>query len=413
MSVIFVGFIYPTGKIDELKEMGSSIDFAAETFQYSLLQGLCKYHPDLKVITAPNISAFPQIKKLVFSSSEFFLPFSGCRHFFTGFLNIPGIKHVSKYLRVRKAIRESLDRNSNNTIIVYGVHSPFLMALCGINRCFYKSCLIVPDLPEFMSSNSNLFYLLGKKIDKWFIRIGLKMIDSFALFSPYMKDRINIGDKPWTQIEGIFCDDVYIEKVEKDKHKTILYSGSLDKRYGIMDLLEAFNRIEDSKYRLWICGGGDALEEIMKRQQDDSRIQYLGLLSKEKVRTLQKKATILINPRHSADEYTKYSFPSKTMEYMASGTPTLMAHLASIPREYESHLFFFDDESIEGMKNKIIEVCEKPQWELDEFGKFASEFILREKNEKIQAKKIVDILQGLHLFPNDKVGDCNQVNSML
>ena len=111
--------------------------------------------------------------------------------------------------------------------------------------------------------------------------------------------------------------------------------------------------------------------------------------------TLQKKATVLINPRHSADEYTKYSFPSKTMEYMASGTPTLMAHLASIPQEYESHLFFFDDESIEGMKKKIIEVCEKSQSELEIFGKAASKFILEEKNEMKQAKKIVDMINRL------------------
>ena len=119
------------------------------------------------------------------------------------------------------------------------------------------------------------------------------------------------------------------------------------------------------------------------------------MLSKSEVRTLQKKATVLINPRHSADEYTKYSFPSKTMEYMASGTPTLMAHLASIPQEYESHLFFFDDESIEGMKNKIIEVCEKSQSELETFGKAASKFILEEKNEMKQAKKIVDMINSL------------------
>ena len=47
----------------------------------------------------------------------------------------------------------------------------------------YKKAVLVYD--------ENTYNLLGKKIDKWFIRIGLKMIDSFALFSPYMKDRIN------------------------------------------------------------------------------------------------------------------------------------------------------------------------------------------------------------------------------
>lgn len=395
MNVIYVGSIYPTGKIDELKSIGSAIDFAAETFQTSLLQGLCGYYPNLKIITAPNISAYPRVGKLFFKKEVFLLSFSGVKHLFTGFCNLTGVKHVSKCLRVRKAIKQSLVKGKENVIIIYGIHSPFLLALCGIKKNRYTSCLIVPDLPEFMSGKTSCLYLLGKKVDRWFIRKGLKYIDSYAFFSAYMRERIQIGDAPWTQVEGIYCNDVQVGLIEKNHHKTILYTGSLSRRYGIMDLVDAFCRIEDNNYRLWICGGGDALEEIKQRQLQDSRIQYLGLLSKAEVRTLQKKATLLINPRHSADEYTKYSFPSKTMEYMASGTPTLMSHLASIPQEYEPHLFFFDDESVEGIKNRIIEVCEKTQAELDAFGKAAAEFILTEKNEKKQAAKIVELISNI------------------
>ena len=47
------------------------------------------------------------------------------------------------------------------------------------------------------------------------------------------------------------------------------------------------------------------------------------------------------------------------------------------------------------MKNKIIEVCEKSQSELETFGKAASKFILEEKNEMRQAKKIVDMINRL------------------
>ena len=83
------------------------------------------------------------------------------------------------------------------------------------------------------------------------------------------------------------------------------------------------------------------------------------------------------------------------MEYLASGTPTIMSRLACLPQEYEFHLFFFDDESVEGIKNKIMEVCEKPQAVLDAFGKAASDFILNEKNEKKQAKKVFNFIKGL------------------
>ena len=64
-------------------------------------------------------------------------------------------------------------------------------------------------------------------------------------------------------------------------------------------------------------------------------------------------ATLLINPRFSNEEYTKYSFPSKNMEYMASGTPILTTKLPGMPKEYYEYIYLFEEESIEGMKNKM------------------------------------------------------------
>lgn len=395
MNVIYVGSIYLPGQVDELKSLGSSVDFAAETFQSSLLEGLHNYYPNLKIITAPNISNYPRISKKLFRRKEFNLPFNNIKHIFTGFINIPIIKHLSKLIRVRRTIKLALDNNKDNKILIYGVHSPFLLALYGINKKKYKSCLIVPDLPEFMSDNKKIGYVVGKKIDRFFINIGLKKIDSYVLFSSHMQEYLPVTNKPWINIEGIFCGESSINTSDKGSNKLILYTGMLSKRYGIMDLINAFSLIDKDNYRLLLCGGGEAVHDITKIQEKDDRIQYLGMLSKSEVRELQRKATLLINPRHSKDKFTKYSFPSKTMEYMASGTPTLMSHLKSIPKEYEKHIYFFDDESVEGIKNKIIEICEKPQDELDAFGKAASEFILTEKNEKKQAKKIVDLLNSL------------------
>lgn len=395
MSIIYIGSIYIPGQIDELKSLGSSVDFAAETFQSSLIEGLHNYYPNLKIITSPNISNYPRIKKKIFKRKEFNLSFNDTKHIFTGFVNIPIIKHISKIIRVRHAIKSTIDSNSDNKILIYGVHSPFLLALCGINKKKYKSCLIVPDLPEFMSEKKNFAYVIGKKIDRFFINIGLKNIDSFVLFSPHMKEYLPITNKPWIHVEGIFCGEGSTNTIDKDSNKLILYTGMLSKRYGIMDLVNAFSLIDKENYRLLLCGGGEAVPDIKKVQEKDNRIKYLGLLSKLEVRELQKKATLLVNPRHSYEVFTKYSFPSKTLEYMASGTPTLMSKLESIPQEYKSYIYFFDDESIEGMKNKILEVCEKPQNELAAFGKAASEFIINEKNEKKQAEKIVKLLNSI------------------
>ena len=70
MNIIYIGSIYPPGQIDELKSLGSSIDFAAETFQSSLIQGLSNYYPEIKIITAPNISSYPRINIKKFSKKS-------------------------------------------------------------------------------------------------------------------------------------------------------------------------------------------------------------------------------------------------------------------------------------------------------------------------------------------------------
>lgn len=396
MSIIYIGSIYIPGQIDELKSLGSSVDFAAETFQSSLLEGLHNYYPNIKIITAPNISNYPRINKKIFKRKEFNLSFNDTKHIFTGFVNIPIIKHISKIIRVRHAIKSSLDSNSNNKILIYGVHSPFLLALCGINKKKYKSCLIVPDLPEFMSEKKNLAYIIGKKIDRFFINIGLKRIDSYVLFSPHMQEYLPIKNKPWINVEGIFnVENMLKDNVDKEDKHTILYTGNISKRMGIPELLEAFSLIESNNYRLWIRGNGECKSMIMDAIKKDNRIEYFEPMSKEDLLKLQKRATVLINPVSSSQKFTRYFFPSKTMEYLASGTPTIMSKLDCLPEEYNNHIYFFEDENIDGIKNKIIEICKKPQTELDSFGKAASDFIISEKNEKKQAKKIVDLINNL------------------
>ena len=80
------------------------------------------------------------------------------------------------------------------------------------------------------------------------------------------------------------------------------------------------------------------------------------------------------------------------MEYLASGTPTLMCHLPAIPKEYDEFIYYFMDESVEGIKEKIVEVCSKSQEELMTFGQRASSFIRDQKNPQVQMKRVLDTI---------------------
>ena len=240
-----------------------------------------------------------------------------------------------------------------------------------------------------------LFYKMAKMIDGLLINYCIRKFDLFAILTTAMTTRLPLDGKQWVLIEGIYHDRKY-PIVEKSKKNVILYTGQLQKRYGIFDLVDAFMKISDPNYELWLCGMGndEEMQWLNEQVNRDGRIKLMGRVAPDHVLALQRQATLLVNPRHSNEEFTKYSFPSKTMEYLASGTPTLMCKLPSIPLEYYNHLFFFDDESVDGMSQKIVEICSLDKEFLKIKGESAAEFIKSYKNSSYQVKKIISMLMS-------------------
>ena len=80
---------------------------------------------------------------------------------------------------------------------------------------------------------------------------------------------------------------------------------------------------------------------------------------------------------------------------MVSGTPLLTTRLPGMPEEYYSYVYFFDDESVEGMTEAFSRVLALPDNELSEKGRQAKEFVLKEKNNISQARKVISFLDNL------------------
>lgn len=379
-----------------------AIDNAANSLQWGLLEGFDYFYPDIKVITQPCIGSFPLKYKRIYFKRSNFSHKAGTIDYCLGFLNISLIKHFSKYQSLQKILKKTTITEEETTIIIYAIHSPYLKAAVKLKESNDKIriCQIVPDLPQFMSGSRNPIYRLLKSIDYIFINKYLRKIDSFVLLSDIMVKKISILNRPWIRVEGIFHSNINLDiPAKKEINKTILYTGNIGERFGIINLLDAFDSIKELNYRLWICGEGDCRTEIETRAKKDTRIKYFGQQPRGKVLNMQKTATALVNPRTSENEYTKYSFPSKIMEYMASGTPCIMYKLQGIPEEYFDYCFVVRNENREGLKEMIMTVCEKDQAELNEFGKRASQFIFENKTPIAQVRKIYDMIKDFHVKP--------------
>jgi len=397
-KTIFIGAIYPSERKEEIKmNSKSGLDNASNNLCWSILEGLVFFYSDISVVSLTPIGTFPlNYKKMIFKESSFSRE-PGVTGYCLGFVNIFLIKHLHKYLNLKNTLFNKFRINNESLIIAYGVQSPLLKALYQAKIKFpgLKICLIVPDLPEYMSESRNQIYLLLKRFDSFLISKYLEKIDSFVLLTECMADKLKVKRRPWVRIEGVIKPSEQLGTPQKESYRTIFYSGGLEERYGLLNLLEAFHRIKSEDYRLWICGEGSLRSNIEKSSLYDKRIKYFGYIEHNEVLLLQKKATVLVNPRTNSGDFTKYSFPSKIMEYLASGTPTIIHRLGGIPDEYYEYCYVAEKQTAMGLKEMIIKVCLNSQSNLDEFGRKASEFIKANKNHIAQVRKIHELINKI------------------
>lgn len=394
MNILFLGPFCPKDRINDILKVSSHFSYSANVLEQALIEGFDNYGNVVVVSSLKMVTKRLRVPGFTYKHIDTSLN----KDVLLSFINIPLFDRLFNGRRKFKEVEKQ--GFVPDIIFIYSIRTDDICAARLLKRKYPKSVVVnmITDLAQFMRDNPSLSYRVLKNIESTMADIlRRKYVDVYVLLSPFMKEHLPIGNKPFTVIEGIYQpENIETKTFEKDGDKIILYSGNLDSRYGILDLVNAFMAIKDPLYRLWLCGNGNTVNIITSLAASDNRIKYYGVLPRKDVLALQRQATLLVNPRHSTEEYTKFSFPSKTMEYMASGTPTLMSALQSIPNDYKEHLFFFDDESVDGMSKKIQEVIEKPREELNRFGDAAREFILSQKTSVKQCKRIIDFANNLN-----------------
>jgi glycosyltransferase involved in cell wall biosynthesis len=401
--MIFIGSIYQKAYENEiLKFSNVGLANADNTLQYNIIGGIEEnLNETLKIINVPNIGSYPKLYKKIILKSTGWKHRELSNDTQVGTFNLPILKHIIIYRKLKKTIINELKYGiKHENIIIYSTYLPFLKAIYKLNEN-YKVTLIVTDLPElYNNAKVNFIKNIFLKLSYKMVYKNISRVDSFVLLTEQMKDPLKVGNRPYVIIEGMVNHQTTIDDKEKDYNcynkKIILYTGGLHYSYGIKNLLEAFKLISYKDYELWICGSGEAESEIVNLSKNDRRIKFYGYLSKEEVEKLQKQSTILINPRTNDGEYNKYSFPSKTMEYMLTGKPVVMYKLDGIPDEYDEYLYYINGNKAVDIASKIIEICGKSEEERNKVGEKVRKFVMERKNNVVQAEKIMKMILENH-----------------
>lgn len=402
MNILCLMGLFPKEYENEiLKNSLSGVQNAANKLQWAIVDGLNdQTNVKTDIINSLYIGAYPKkYKKALIPSFEF--DFGGNEKGLNiGFLNLPFIKHISKYYSLKNEVDKWINSKSDEkkVIIAYAMTSPFVELLHYVKNKYPQiNCILfVPDLPEYMDlANKSLVYKVLKKLHISHLKKYTEKIDAYVLLTDYMKEWFD-KDIRYSVIEGIYKENQPIAEDNICKEKTVLYSGGLYEEYGVLELVEVFLKINEKDWKLELIGDGPllpALKQISK--SNNNCILIRGTLPNSEVLKRQKQVSILVNPRKAGQEFTKYSFPSKTIEYMASGTPMVGYRLPGIPDEYYKYIYEVtsDYNALETCLKRVMILSEQ---ERNQFGFSAKGFIQKEKNATKQCNKIITLIESIN-----------------
>lgn len=398
-DILILGSMFPPGHEEEVlkKTKSATIQTAANAHMRMVIDGIAEnVGIGYTILNILPIGSYPKRYNDWYIKEYGFKYRKTENHVNVGYCNITAVKQLSKPYRLKRRAEEWARRKNGNKffVLVYSLEPEFLnTAYILKNKFNCHVCILTADLPKFTDADKGGRFIYNftaaYRTHNAFTKI--KCADSYVFLTESMAEYFGVKDKPYTVMEGIVPKMNVSGKMYNDTGiKYVVYTGTLTRKYGVMDLVNAFLKIKKENYRLIICGSGETENEI--RNINDSRVIYKGVVTHDEAKKIQSEATVLVNPRNNNEEFTKYSFPSKLMEYMLAGRPVLCFKLDGIPDEYDEYLNYFD--STDNIGTVIEQFCEMSEEQLFKIGEKAQKYVIENKNSKVQMGRVLKMMKS-------------------
>lgn len=365
---------------------------SAQTFENALVKGLVENGCDLTVVSAESIAIYPGGNRLLLKPRQDALQ-SGCTAHILPAVNLPFFKQQCHAYGAKRRLLKWLRENGaeEKCVLVYGLYPAVvkqLQSVCRRHGC--KIFAVITDVPSTMFTYTKPKSVLKRIFSGAYRNTAISLqdrFDGYVFLTEAMSAAVAPG-KPFTVVEAIadtaaFAD---IPQPAKADPPAIMYAGSLYQKYGVDRIVDALSYIH-CDCQLWLFGSGDQEQAIAEKARTDSRIRFFGRVSRQEILRREKASALLLNVRSAQDDYTKYSFPSKMVEYMLSGTPMLTTRLPGIPEPYYAHCYVADGETPEMIGQQIQQILADPQ--KSQVGEQARRFVTEQKSSHVQAARIL------------------------
>ncbi len=313
----------------------------------------------------------------------------------------PDIVHLNNFQRQLSAsIIDPIKKR--NIPIVFTAHD--VQAICPAitmldqNKNICEDCMrgkYVNCIKKKCNKGSTLKSIIGAIEGKYYRnkKIYSKKIDYIITPSEFYRKKFIEDGIDENKIEAIhnFVDMNLYDLDTKDEGYA-LYFGRLSKEKGVLNLIEAFSKIEQGK--LYIAGEGEEkenIEKFIKENNLQEKISLLGFLNQDEMKKKIKNCKFVVVPSIWYE-----NCPYSVMETLAIGKPVIGSNIGGIPELVQNNKngYVYEYNNTQELSDKMKQLFEN-QKIVDEFSKNAKEIAKELYSKEIYYKRIEKIYSNL------------------
>lgn len=359
---LLLGFTIPDSVAQPIFAADPLPAVQTHNFAWSLARALNQSHEQIYLLSAVPVQSYPIVPRKWFSASSFVE--KGIEGRTIAFVNFTILKHLTRFLSCLAALPQ-IRRWRVRSVYIHGSHSPFLLFGALLALLGYRVIPVLTDPPGVILPTDGKVTALCKRLDRSIIRKLVLRSTAIVALAPELarpyEDKLPVLLMPgilngsWIERVRTFCET-------DDKHRLngrpiVLYAGGLAAAYGIDRLIEAAWLLPEVDFVFY--GKGD--QEANLANCTAPNIYYRGFADAAQLAEAMSKASVLINPRPSHADFAVQSFPSKLIEYLATGRTVLTTRILSIPTNLADYFEYIDNETPTGIADAIQRVLSRPR----------------------------------------------------
>ncbi len=279
---------------------------------------------------------------------------------------------------------------------------------------------LVKNIPFYLEENAAMGFsspgkisgkisiIIARAFENWALRRSKAIITTTDELKTYFSLRTSLDPEKIHVIPMGFESDLFNSPVtetcaadDKKAKFTIGFLGQFHKRQGLTDLINAIPLVisKHENVRFKIAGKGDMeheLKTLVERLQIKKFVKFTGFLDTGSIPGFLNRCDLAAAPYFGGfNQNIPMGSPTKTIQYLASGTPVVTTRLPSLDlfRPCKA-VFFCEPDNPEDLAGIIIDHIRKTPAQRHELGKAGYDFVNRHFTWGKLSKKTSRILEN-------------------